>query len=121
MVWAFLVLSCKVRENLRVSEDTSSLCQCQKRARFEQSLTVLHLNEFRGMFGEGNGTPLQYSFLENPTDGGAWWAAVRGIARSRTRLSVAHVPRPSTTGIKDRRQTSTISLDHPNILTIVTF
>ena len=31
--------------------------------------------------GEGNGTPLQYSCLENPMDGGAWWAAVRGVAR----------------------------------------
>ena len=38
-------------------------------------------------FGEGNGTPLQYSCLENPMDGGAWWAAVHGVARSRTRLS----------------------------------
>ena len=37
--------------------------------------------------GEGNGTPLQYSCLENPTDGGAWWAAVHGVAKSRTRLS----------------------------------
>ena len=37
--------------------------------------------------GEGNGTPLQYSCLENPMDGGAWWAAVHGVARSRTRLS----------------------------------
>ena len=36
--------------------------------------------------GEGNGTPLQYSCLENPTDRGAWWAAVRGVAQSRTRL-----------------------------------
>ena len=37
--------------------------------------------------GEGNGTPLQYSCLENPTDGGAWWAAVHGITKSRTQLS----------------------------------
>ena len=36
---------------------------------------------------EGNGTPLQYSCLENPTGGGAWWAAVHGVAKSRTRLS----------------------------------
>ena len=36
---------------------------------------------------EGNGTPLQYSCLENPMDGGAWWAAVHGVANSRTRLS----------------------------------
>ena len=37
--------------------------------------------------GEGNGTPLQYSCLENPMDGGTWWAAVHGVAKSRTRLS----------------------------------
>ena len=39
------------------------------------------------LFGEGNGTPLQYSCLENPMDGGAWWATVHGVAKSRTRLS----------------------------------
>ena len=33
---------------------------------------------------EGNGTPLQYSCLENPMDGGAWWAAVHGVAKSQT-------------------------------------
>ena len=37
--------------------------------------------------GEGNGTPLQYSCLENPMDGEALWAAVQGVAKSRTRLS----------------------------------
>ena len=37
--------------------------------------------------GEGNGNPLQYSCLENPMDGGAWWATVHGVAMSRTRLS----------------------------------
>ena len=36
--------------------------------------------------GDGNGTPLQYSCLENPMDGGAWWAAVHGVTKSRTRL-----------------------------------
>ena len=35
----------------------------------------------------GNGTPLQYSCLENPMDGGTWWAVVHGVAKSRTRLS----------------------------------
>ena len=39
------------------------------------------------LIGEGNGTPLQYSCLENLVDGGAWWAAVHGVAKSRTRLS----------------------------------
>ena len=41
----------------------------------------------RSIKGEGNGTPLQYSCLENPMDGGAWWAAVHGVAKSRIRLS----------------------------------
>ena len=36
--------------------------------------------------GEGDGTPLQYSCLENPRDGGTWWAAVCGVAQSQTRL-----------------------------------
>ena len=36
--------------------------------------------------GEDNGTPLQYSCLENPMDGGAWWAAVHGVVKSQTRL-----------------------------------
>ena len=36
---------------------------------------------------EGNGNPLQYSCLENPMDGGAWWATVHGVTKSRTRLS----------------------------------
>ena len=37
--------------------------------------------------GEGNGIPLQYSCLENPMDGGVWWAAAHGVAKSQTRLS----------------------------------
>ena len=39
------------------------------------------------ILGEGSGTPLQYSFLGKPIDGGAWWATVHGVAKSRTRLS----------------------------------
>ena len=38
-------------------------------------------------YGEGNGTPLQYSCLENPMDGGVWWATVHGVPKSWTRLS----------------------------------
>ena len=38
-------------------------------------------------YGEGNGTPLQYSCLENPMDRVAWWATVHGVAKSQTRLS----------------------------------
>ena len=40
-----------------------------------------------GQIGEGNGTPLQCSCLENPMDGGTWWAAVHGVTESRARLS----------------------------------
>ena len=36
------------------------------------------------ILGEGNGTPVQYSCLENPMDGGAWWAAVHGVTKSQT-------------------------------------
>ena len=42
------------------------------------------LTNLDSIFGEGNGNPLQYSCLENPMDGGAWWAAVHGVARSWT-------------------------------------
>ena len=56
-----------------------------------ESLGVRHnwvtsLSLFTFMIGEGNGNPLQCSCLENPRDGGAWWAAIYGVAQSRTRL-----------------------------------
>ena len=65
---------------------------------FRQSLELMAMNGDKNTYqsfmasvgwyvGEGNGTPLQYSCLENPMDGGAWWAAVHGVARSQTRLS----------------------------------
>ena len=47
----------------------------------------LRPHELQHARGEGDGTPLQYSCLENPMDRGAWWAAVHGVAKSRTRLS----------------------------------
>ena len=46
----------------------------------------LHFHFSLSCVGEGNGNPLQGSCLENPRDGGAWWAAVYGVAQSRTRL-----------------------------------
>ena len=46
----------------------------------------LHFHFSLSCTGEGNGNPLQYSCLENPRDRGAWWAAVYGVAQSRTRL-----------------------------------
>ena len=46
----------------------------------------LHFQFSLSCIGEGNGNPFQYSCLENPRDGGAWWAAVYGVTQSRTRL-----------------------------------
>ena len=46
----------------------------------------LHFHFPLSRIGEGNGNPLHYSCLENPRDGGAWWASVYGVAQSRTRL-----------------------------------
>ena len=46
----------------------------------------LHFRSSLSCIGEGNGTPLQYSCLKNPRDGGAWWASIYGVAQSRTRL-----------------------------------
>ena len=44
-------------------------------------------DQLDNMYGEGNGTPLQYFCLQNPMDGGAWWAAVHGVVKSWGRLS----------------------------------
>ena len=53
----------------------------------ESDLTKwLHFHFSLSCIGEGNGNPLQCSCLENPRDGGAWWAAVYGVAQNRTQL-----------------------------------
>ena len=52
----------------------------------ELPIVYFEITGLCGCFGKGNGTPLQYSCLENPRDGGAWWAAVYGAAQSRTPL-----------------------------------
>ena len=46
----------------------------------------LHFHFSLACIGEGNGNPFQWSCLENPRDGGAWWAAVYGVTQSQTRL-----------------------------------
>ena len=48
---------------------------------------MVYISMYTSCMGEGNGTLLQYSCLENPMDGGAWQAAVHGVAKSQTRLS----------------------------------
>ena len=54
---------------------------------YSRSLLFIYFIYSSVCLGEGNGTPLQYSCLENPMDGGAWSAAVHGVTESRTRLS----------------------------------
>ena len=61
---------------------------CSPWGREESDTTEqLHFHFSLSCNREGNGNPLQCSCLENPRDGGAWWAAVYGVAQSRTRLS----------------------------------
>src|SRR5574337_294915 len=65
----------------------NSLVGCSLWGRSESDTTErLHFHFSLSCTGEGNGNPLQCSCLENPRDGGAWWAAVSGVAESRTRL-----------------------------------
>ena len=61
----------QVRKQVRTGHGTTDWFQIGKGVR-------------QGCITEGNSTPLQYSCLKNPMDGGAWWAAVHGVAKSRT-------------------------------------
>ena len=64
-----------------------SLVGCSPWGREESDMTErLHFDFSLSCIGEGNGNPLQCSWLENPRDGGAWWAAIYGVAQSRTWL-----------------------------------
>ena len=69
------------------SHGRRSLVGCGPWGREESGTTErLHFHFSLSCIGEGNGNPRQCSCLENPRDGGAWWAAVYGVAQSRTRL-----------------------------------
>ena len=64
-----------------------SLVGCSPLGRYKLDTTEqLHFHFSLSCIGERNGNPLQYSCLENPSDGRAWWAAIYGVAQSRTRL-----------------------------------
>ena len=70
------------------SHGRRSLVGCSPWGREESDTTKwLHFHFSLSCLGKGNGNPLHYSCLENPRDGGARWAAVHGVAKSRTRLS----------------------------------
>ena len=69
------------------SHEWRSLVGCSPWSHKESDTTErLHFDFSLSCIGEGNGNPLRYSCLENPRDGGAWWAAVYGVIQSRTRL-----------------------------------
>ena len=69
------------------SRGRRSLVGCSPWGREESDMTErLHFHFSLSCTGEGNGNPLQCSCLENPRDGGAWWAAVFGVTQSQTRL-----------------------------------
>ena len=71
----------------RKSHGRRSLVGCSPWGREESDTTErLHFHFSLSCTGEGNGNPLQCSCLENPRDKGAWWAAIYGVAQSRTRL-----------------------------------
>ena len=62
----------------------------------------LHFHFSLSCMGEGNGNPLQCSCLENPRDGGAWWAAIYGVAQSGTRLKrLSSSSIDSSAGVRD--------------------
>ena len=69
------------------SQGRRSLVGCRLWGLAESDTTErLHFHFSLSCTGEGNGNPLQYSCLENPRDGEAWWAAVYGVSQSQTRL-----------------------------------
>ena len=84
------------------SQGWRSLVGCSPWGRTESDTTErLHFHFSLSGIGEGNGNPLQCSCLENPRDGRTWWAAVYGVAQSRTqlkRLSSSSVPPCMKTG-----------------------
>ena len=81
--WAFLMAQ------LVKNWPTGDLSSIPVEDLLEKRTAVFWPGEFHGLYspGEGNGNPLQCSCLENPMDRGAWWAAVHGVTKSRTRLS----------------------------------
>ena len=71
--------------------------------------------------GEGNGTPLQCSCLENPRDGGAWWAAVHGVTQSQTRLkrlSSSSIPTPKDSTKECSNHWTTVLISHASDVTL---
>ena len=85
------------------SHGRKSLVGCGPWCRWESDTTERLYSHFSiSCTGEGNGSPLQCSCLENPRDRGAWWAAVYGVAQSRTQLKRLSSISSSLKGMRDR-------------------
>ena len=83
------------------SHGRRSLVGCSPWGREESDTTEpLHFHFSLWCIGEGNGNPLQCSCLENPRDGGAWWAAVYGVTPSQTRLKRLSSSSSSLSGVE---------------------
>ena len=80
------LLSC-VAQHVQSSDGGTLKRQSQDLLKFRTVTRFHHLAGAEHMIGEGNGNPLQYSCLENPMDGGAWWATVHGVGKSWIRPS----------------------------------
>ena len=109
------------------SHGRRSLVDCSPWGRTESDTTArLHFHFSFLCIGEGNGNPLQCSCLENPRDGGAWWAAIYGVAQSRTQLKrltstsklciqCSHFSVASKTNIKNRNNRELYSISCNNL------
>ena len=106
------------------SHGRRSLVGCSPWGRKELNTTErLHFHFSLSYIGEGNGNPLQCSCLENPRDGGAWWAAVYGVAQSLTwlmrlsssRFLIAFLPRSKCLSISWLQWPSAVILEPPKI------
>ena len=88
------------------SHGRRSLVGCSPWGREESDATErFHFHLSLSFIGEGSGNPLQCSCLENPGDGGAWWAAVYGVTQSRTRLKWLSSSRDIFKKIRDTKGT----------------
>ena len=84
-------LKCHAIQPCSITDSHRKELECERRSNNRKEKRVGAggaLGRLDSIPREGNGTPLHYSCLENPMDGGAWWAAVHGVAKNWTRLSL---------------------------------
>ena len=86
---------------------------CSPSGRYDLNMTErLHFHFSLSHIGEGNGNPLHCSCLENPRDGGAWWAAVYEVAQGRTRLQRLSSNVTFTIFLKEKEHTPYGKINH---------